>query len=127
MVWRVKRLLVVGWLGLSLLGCSLIGVRFGGAGEGASDRLLRPGPGPVVIEGGRRGSVRVSWYSPWRGQSVVRYSTTPTLEDAQESAPTRESRARLSGLTPATRYYMQVETRTDTGTSRSSVCSFVTE
>ncbi|MEB3328301.1 MAG: fibronectin type III domain-containing protein [Candidatus Sericytochromatia bacterium] len=127
MVWRVKRLVLVGWLGLSLLGCSLLGARLGGAGGAPSAQQLRPGPGPVVVEGGRRGSVRVSWYSPWRGRSVVRYGTTPTLEEAHESLPTRESQARLSGLTPATRYYVQVETHTETGVSRSSVCSFKTE
>ncbi|MEB3223555.1 MAG: fibronectin type III domain-containing protein [Candidatus Sericytochromatia bacterium] len=127
MVWRAKRLLLVGWLGLSLLGCSLMGVRFGDAGEVPPDRLLRPGPGPVVVEGGHRGAARVSWYSPWRGSSVVRFATTPGLERAQTTAPTSGNRASLSGLVPGTRYYMQVETRTDLGTSRSSVCSFVTK
>lgn len=127
MVWRARRLLAAGVLLLSVLGCSFLTAQVrGGHTAGAdADRALRPGPGPVTVEGLNPGSARVSWYSPWRGRSVVRYGTSPDLGEANATRATDGTRLRLDGLTPGTRYFLRVETRTSQGLSCSSVCSFV--
>ncbi len=118
---------------LTLVGCSWLSVQgpqaeWEGWAKGPADpeRVLRPGPGPVVVEKVQATSVRIAWRSPWKGESVVRYAPTPELGLAPETVPTEATMVALAGLKPATRYFFRVETRTAQGVARSSTLSFRT-
>lgn len=118
---------------LTLVGCSWLTVRGPQAdwetwakSPAEPERVLRPGPGPVVVERVAATSARIAWRSPWKGESVVRYAPTPELGIAPATAPTAATAVALSGLKPATRYFFRVETRAAQGVARSSILSFRT-
>lgn len=118
---------------LTLVGCSWLSVQgphaeWEGWAKSPADpeRVLRPGPGPVVVEKVRATSARIAWRSPWKGETVVRYAPKADLLAAPETRPTEANVMALEGLKPATRYYFQVETRTALGVARSSTLSFRT-
>ena len=119
---------------LTLVGCSWLSVK-GPASEWdgwsksddvPAERVLRPGPGPVVVEKVAKTSARILWKSPWKGESVVRYGRSTELALAPATTPTEASAVALGGLKPGTRYFFRVETRTPQGVARSSTLSFRT-
>ncbi|MEB3195860.1 MAG: hypothetical protein VKP62_01525 [Candidatus Sericytochromatia bacterium] len=127
MIRRARRLMGATILGALLVGCSWFGSHASGGGSQASgaSKMLRPGLGPVVVEPGRPQTARISWYSPWQGQSVIRVSRQASLEQPILTSPTDAQRTTLKNLDSGVRYYFRVETRTDMGMAHSSVCSFV--
>lgn len=118
---------------LTLVGCSWLSVKgprpdWEGWAKAPADRerVVRPGPGPVVVEVVGATGARISWKSPWKGESVVRYAPSPELGRAPATPPTAGAAVALAGLAPATRYFFRVETRTPQGVARSSTLSFRT-
>ena len=134
MTKRWNRLAGASVAALTLVGCSWLTVQgprpawdgWAKARDVAPERMLRPGPGPVVVERVAATSARITWRSPWKGESVVRYAPNPELGLAPSTAATRASSVALAGLAPATRYFFSVETRTPQGVARSSLLSFRT-
>lgn len=118
---------------LTLVGCSWLSVKgpqpgWEGWAKAPADqeRVVRPGPGPVVVEAVGATSAKIGWKSPWKGESVVRYAPSTELGLAPATAPTAADEVALAGLKPATRYFFRVETRTPQGVARSSTLSFRT-
>jgi hypothetical protein len=136
MTRRWKRFAGASAAALTLVGCSWLTAK-GPAAEWdgwtkarrpVEERVLRPGPGPVIVDAVRPTSAQIRWESPWKGAGVVRYGLTPDLALTPASAPAKAgtTAVALAGLRPATRYFFRVEERTPQGVARSSTLSFRT-
>lgn len=98
--------------------------------RGASDLTVAPcffiteGPRVSVIE---QNSLEIQWTTNAPGNSTVRYGTTPSMDDnSTESVNTTNHSVTLQGLTPATIYYVQVESNNGSVTASSPMRIFST-
>jgi phosphatidylserine/phosphatidylglycerophosphate/cardiolipin synthase-like enzyme len=72
-------------------------------------------------------SFTVNWQTNLAGTTVIKYGTTPALGQTASVADTRTAHAvPLSGLTPATIYYLQSESAGSGTIIRSNITSFIT-
>lgn len=135
---RWNHLAAAGVVGLCLVGCSWFGSQGAFMDSFSEDFTpvprsqppgeLRPGVRGVMVERVHARGASIAWESRWKGESVVTYGQSPRLlpQAALTTPATNGRQALLSGLSPGTRYFFQVETRTMLGVARSPVCSFRT-